>query len=587
MSETAEGATVEPRVGWTRLAIGLVWGLLLYGLHKAAEKPVSWPATEPALNAGLTLAIAFAPFPLLASLGAMRSRALTLWTALAAAILGGLGVYDIWRDVGGPDWSGSQRIWPSFPLVPSAAAALFIAHHLIAGASAEGRPIARHATYFDTTWKHGVQLALSIGFVGVFWILLQLGAALFGLIGLKQPGEIIHKPWFFMVVNPMVFASAVHLTDVRAGVTRGFRTVGLTLLSWLMPVMGLIVAAFLLALPFTGLEPLWKIGRSTAILLAAAAALVILINAAYQDGTEETRPPAILRLAGRITALTLVPLIGIAAYGLMLRIGQHGLTPDRIIAAACVLVGAIYAVGYTVGAILPGGWMKPLEATNVLNAFVIIAVILALFTPLADPARISVDDQVARLRVGRTAPDKLDYQFLRFKAGRWGREALTQLAAEKTGPNADAIAKRAAAELALKYPYETPPVVKPPLTQRITPHPAGAKIPESFLNQDWKGEDPCPANTETCDAMLADVDGDGKDEVLVSAAGQYQIEIFKAGADGRWTRFATAGCVGVGDALSQGKVKAIAPAWKDLDVSGNRLRIQSAGACNATPTARP
>jgi hypothetical protein len=350
--------------------------------------------------------------------------------------------------------------------------------------------------------------------------------------------------------------------------------------------MGLIVVAFLLALPFTGLEALWKIGRSTALLLVAAGSLVILINAAYQDGTEETRPPLVLRIAGRITALTLPFLIAIAGYGLMLRIGQHGLTPDRIIASACVLVGACYAVGYAIAAVLPGAWMKPLEPTNVATAFVALATILALFTPVADPARIATADQIARLKSGKTAPDKLDYNFLRFRAGRWGREALKQLAAGKTGPNAELIARNAAAALALNFPYETPPVVVPPLAQRLTPHPAGAKVPDSFLTQDWKGADPCPVNAKTCDAMLADIDGDGKDEVLVSGAGEYEITIFKQGDDGSWRKLGSVSCAGAGDALVQGKVKPIAPVWKDIDLDGHRQRIQSAGYCMEFPVAR-
>ncbi|WP_262423631.1 DUF4153 domain-containing protein [Brevundimonas denitrificans] len=76
-------------------------------------------------------------------------------------------------------------------------------------------------------------------------------------------------------------------------------------------------------------------------MLSAAAALIILINAAYQDGEPDGAPPVVLQWAARIAGVLLVPLIGLALWGLALRIGQHGLTPERIIAAACVLVGAV------------------------------------------------------------------------------------------------------------------------------------------------------------------------------------------------------------------------------------------------------
>src|SRR5690606_214172 len=101
----------------------------------------------------------------------------------------------------------------------------------------------------------------------------------------------------------------------------------------------------------------------------------------------------------------------IAFWGLALRIGQHGLTPDRIIAVACALIGAAYAAGYGWAALGPfwrkgAAWMQPLERTNIWTAVLEIAVILALFSPLADPARLSVADQMARLERGAVTPDQ-------------------------------------------------------------------------------------------------------------------------------------------------------------------------------------
>src|SRR5690606_23484623 len=127
----------------------------------------------------------------------------------------------------------------------------------------------------------------------------------------------------------------------------------------------------------------WRTGSATALVLSAAASLIILINTAYQDGRADNLPPAALRLAVRVASVLLTPLILIAVWGLSLRIGQHGLTPDRIIAAACALVGAVYAAGYGWAAISPfwrrAAWMKPLERTNVVAAVLTVGIILALF----------------------------------------------------------------------------------------------------------------------------------------------------------------------------------------------------------------
>ncbi|MBL7372883.1 DUF4153 domain-containing protein, partial [Escherichia coli] len=93
---------------------------------------------------------------------------------------------------------------------------------------------------------------------------------------------------------------AVQLTDVRDGLIRGVRTVALMLLSWLLLVITVLTAGFLAALPFTGLEPLWATRSATAMILAAAAALIILINTAYQDGEADNLPPRVLRIATRV-----------------------------------------------------------------------------------------------------------------------------------------------------------------------------------------------------------------------------------------------------------------------------------------------
>ena len=48
-------------------------------------------------------------------------------------------------------------------------------------------------------------------------------------------------------------------------------------------------------------------------------------------------------LALREAGVLLAPMIVLAAYALWLRIGQYGLTPDRVVAVACVVAGLVYA----------------------------------------------------------------------------------------------------------------------------------------------------------------------------------------------------------------------------------------------------
>jgi hypothetical protein len=378
-----------------------------------------------------------------------------------------------------------------------------------------------------------------------------------------------------MPATCVMFAAAVQLTDVRAGLVRGVRTVALTLLAWLLPLMTLIAAGFLASLPFTGLAPLWKTKAATALLLSAAAHLIVLINAAYQDGTEPG--PVVLRWAARIAGALLIPIAVLAGYALHLRIDQYGLTPERVFAAAFVVVAAGYALGYAIAAARPGAWLKGLEPTNLAMAVVAVLLLIGLFTPIADPARLSVNSQVRRLATGKVAAARFDFQFLRFDSGRYGRDALDRLKADR---NAD-IAKRAREAAAMKEKTYAP-AQRGPNFGDMKVYPAGKALPDSFRTQDWtaNGSDSaCTFAGMQCSALVLDVDGDGTDEVLLASGGSF--DVFKS-TDHGWRRIAQAGssCAGVDidAALKAGTVKMDAPTpRRDVLVGDQRLVLSPTG----------
>lgn len=548
-----------------RLGTGLLQGLALFLLHQAQEAKV-WPATQPLAFAPLVLVALFTPFVVLAGIGALRRNSLIVWALVAAASAAGLAFYGAWLGVDGDKM-------PDAPVFLAIAAGLFIAHHLIQPAQAERRWVAAYPAYFDITWMHGVQLALSVAFTGAFWLLLILGSSLFKLIGIEAFQKLISQEAFAFPATTVMFAAAVQLTDVRSSLVRGVRTVALTLLAWLLPLMTLIAAGFLASLPFTGLEPLWKTKAATALLLTAAAHLIVLINAAYQDG--EDAPHLILKWSARIAGLLLVPISLLAAYGLALRIGQYGLTPERVFAAAFVVIAAGYALGYTLAAVRPGAWMKALEQTNIAQAFVAIALVLALFTPIADPARLSVQDQVARLERGTVKAEAFDFQFLRFDSGPYGKAALEKLKASQ-----DAAIARLAREASAQTD-KTPPEPEKPDLSKIKVLPAGATLPASFVGQTWDDESgsSCLYSESECLALLLDTDGDQTDEVLLLAGNAF--EIFKS-VDGRWRKVAEtqAGCqsVALDAAIKKGPVRMSEPEQRrDILVGDLRLVLTPAG----------
>jgi hypothetical protein len=591
--------TMVPRLALGRLATGLAQGAALYLLYRVGESG-AWPASQALVFAPLLMIAWFIPLILLVGLGDLRPRAMLAWVAGAAVAVTGLALHDVARGAEGGgevmSWiMGGRRdlaIWPSPGLVLAAAAGIFIAQSLIAAGDAERRIVAPYPAYFDAAWTAAVRLALSAVFVALFWLLLLLGAGLFKLIDITFFETLIGHRWFAMPATTLALAVALQVTDARAGVVRGLRVLIHVLLSWLLPLLALVVAGFLASLPFTSLAPLWRTGFATGLLLLTAAALIVLVNAAYEDGDPARRPVPALRHAGSLAALTLVPLVAIAAYALGLRIGQYGWSGERVAAAAALVVAACHALGYAAAALWPGAWLKRIEAVNVAASVVILAVLLALFSPLADPARIAVASQVARLEAGLIPPDQFDYAYLRFDGARYGKAALERLASIE-GPNASVIRERVAAAQRMKDRLE--PHFEPPTAQEmaasITVHPRGRALPESFLAQDWLAANElwylphCLLNrSDQCDAFLIDLAGDGTEDIVVVEAGSASDAAAFHESGGRWRLVGTftLSCASVRSALNADQFKAVAPQWRDLDVAGTRLHLSltDQGSCS-------
>lgn len=552
-----------------RLLIGLAQGLALAYLVHAVDKKL-WPSQDSYALATTFMLVWLWPAVLLFSV-ATRRGTFVLWSLAAAAIIGGISYYSVWR-LGDLAANEIRPISMAAPFV-ALPALLFVAQALISSADTDGRVIARYPTYFDTAWKLGIQTVFASAFVVAFWIVLWMGAELFHLIGLDFLRDLTRNKWFAIPASAVAFAYAIDLTDVRAGLIGGVRNLALMLMSWILPLMALLAVAFLLTLPFTGVGPLWQTKSATVLLLSAAAILIVLVNAAYRDG--ENGYPLLIKVAGTVGAVALVPLVAIASYALMLRIGQYGLTPDRILAFFAAGIAVCFAMGYAISAVNIGGWLKGVEPTNVFAAFLTIAVILALLTPLADPARLSVHDQVRRLAAGKTNAEEFDYDFLRFKSGRYGREALTRLAAQGVGKEPDKVAALAAEAQKRDQPKPAEPKVLPDLVSRITVYPAGAKLPESFLAEAWlKSEGAwrvrqCADNP--CEAFLVDIDGDAKAEILMAS------EVYKDGDKG-WALIGSLSqmyCPTVLEALKRGEFSLAASPFKDIVAGGARLHFQS------------
>ena len=76
-----------------RLVLGLIQGLWLYVLYRAADAHI-WPATEPTSFAPQLLTALYVPLLISQAMGTMRLRTLLIWTVAATIACCGLATYD-------------------------------------------------------------------------------------------------------------------------------------------------------------------------------------------------------------------------------------------------------------------------------------------------------------------------------------------------------------------------------------------------------------------------------------------------------------------------------------------------------------
>jgi hypothetical protein len=610
--------------GRLRLAIGFFQGIMAWWLlklvppvqyvvasHSSNTRALSWSERHPMVFAAIALVTAFIPAIAIAEAGRMRRKPLLVYLGLASATIAGLAAYDLWRDP--VRYFGSTldpRVWPSFQLSFCTAIGLFIVNQLLEHRERGHALFDAYAEHFEDSWMRGFQLFVSLIFTLLVWGLLALGAALFDLIHISGYRTTIEHNWFRCPALAMAFAGAIHLTDVRPALLRGMRNVGLTLLSWLLPLVVVLGAGFLFALLFVGLKPLWSTRHAASILLWACAITLFLLNAAYKDGDPSNLPTAVLRWAGRIAGPTMLLLALIASYAILLRVRQHGWTPDRVLSSAVALMALVYGLGYASAAWHRGTWLGGVQVVNVSASLVILAIFTLLLTPVADPERVSVDSQMRRLARGEVAASQFDYQFLRFESGRFGTDGLERLA---NGPNTEARSRARLIQEAKERRYFGQGIPDSAATEAALSHatvyPAGAQLSKDFENsdlaKDFAFNPDCLRNGASCDIYLVPYGPAAETAVIVrsyrtnndrlSAYNPVELgRLFQRNPDGKWVQtgtFTHMNCPSVIAALRAGKLAWARPEHDDLIVDGVRLHFSAAwrgdDKCAADPRSSP
>ena len=338
-----------------------------------------------------------------------------------------------------------------------------------------GRPAA-YPALFAGAWNLPVVLGVAGAFTGAAYGVSWLLAAMFRLIGLPVLTDLLSEPSVSSALIGGLGAAGIGVVRRQEAILLTLRGVVIALLRVLAPVFALGTLLFSLALLVQGLDSLWEGWSPVVLIVLTTAAGVVFVNAVVQD---QGAARGLLGLCARVQCFVLPVLAGLAAWGMGVRIAEHGLTPDRIVAAIIAGAALLYALAYALAAAT--GWTV-LRSANVGLAGALALTGAYVLTPAFQAQAWSVASQLARLERGAVSPEAFDVAALRFDLGEPGMAALERLAAGE-----GVLAERAQVALVAEFRFDANldavhEDAKARYLAKMLVRPAGTDLPEGLAN---------------------------------------------------------------------------------------------------------
>lgn len=350
-------------------------------------------------------------------------------TALVNAGLFGIITWWVWAQVpvGKVSYDGDDFRFFTWPIGSFLAFYLLLPYIQIYQNS--GRLKFPYSDLYRHSWNNFFIAGIGFLVMGLYWLLVELCAGLFHAVGISVIGEIIHKRPFVMITLSAMFGLGVAMGKEGDRIINTLRTIAAAIFRGLFPLLVLIILAFLLALPVTGLKPLWATRSATGILLGLSLLTILFLNALFQDGDQTSPYPPWLRRAIQAVLLTMPVVTLLTGYSIGLRINQYGFTPERVYAFIFTIVTGLYGVGYAAALFKKQEvWLGLLRPVNKWMSFVVIAIALLTHTAGLDPLKWSAYSQYRILLKQKVSAAKFDFGALRFKLGHYGNDRLESLA---------------------------------------------------------------------------------------------------------------------------------------------------------------
>lgn len=454
------------------VVIGLLAGLCFWQL---SDSSWLWDDSSPLLAVSV-MALSFfgGLLAMLGTVGLRKSLTAAVAIALPAAVLVMMKMYD---------YDGAGQMLSSGHILVAIMAIVMLPVPFAIAIMTEGRRgWCDYSRLFTESWNIVVRYATAWLFVAIFWAVLWLLWSLLDLVGITFVGEFLTEaPVVWLISGAVMGLGLAVVTELADTISADLL---LRLLRLLVPLVLLVELVFVAVLPASGLSHLFGVFSPTGILLATAIASILLVTISVDANDESAAHARFVTLSARGLAILLPVLAVLAMWSLWLRVSDWGWTPERISAAAMIVLISGYAVSYAIAA-FSGHWRLMIRKTNIAMALVVIVVGAFWMTPFFSPEAIAVRSQMARFDNGKTLPHELPFEKFAHVWGVAGKQAWIDLRSRAAIPGQEDLAAALA-----EFDGVTPPRTGRDVDDRarelanvIKVLPDGASVPQTLFQR--------------------------------------------------------------------------------------------------------
>ncbi|MDP3195002.1 DUF4153 domain-containing protein [Tabrizicola sp.] len=294
---------------------------------------------------------------------------------------------------------------------------------------------------FLEAWSIVLRFAAAGAFTALVWLVIYLSDALLQIVGIRVIGTLLEHELVALALGGAIFGLGMAVIHDLADLLSPY--VVLRVFRLFLPVVLAVMAVFLVALPFRGLDGLVSgLSPATLLLTMVGGGTALVSIAIDQADADATQSPLLVRCTQGL-ALILPLVAALALWAVWLRVSDRGWSPERLFVVLVAGLGLVYGLVYAVSVLRGGAWMERIRQGNIRIALGILLLAALWLSPVLNAERISAASQLSRFEA--EGVEALDPSALR-SWGKPGAAVLAALEAKSTEPGQEALAAVLAGE---------------------------------------------------------------------------------------------------------------------------------------------